>query len=93
MKPEDMIGIITLLITAAIMIGIGISQFKSKIPVGFYTNVEPPKEHDLTDMNAWNKKHGMMWITYGLIFAFIPFICSFIGIDSILSIILFLLIL
>ena len=50
---------------AAVMFGIGIVQLKSKEPVGFYSGEEPPSRDELTDVNAWNKKHGMMWIIYG----------------------------
>ena len=50
---------------ALIMIGIGISQLKSRKPVGFYTGVKPPEEKELRDVEAWNKKHGVMWILYG----------------------------
>ncbi len=50
---------------ALIMFGIGISQLKSKDPVGFYTGEKPPEKERLSDVNAWNKKHGMMWVIYG----------------------------
>lgn len=48
-----------------IMIGIGITQRKSKNPVGFYSGVEAPKVDEVRDVKAWNKKHGIMWIIYG----------------------------
>ena len=50
-----------------LMIIIGLVQFNSKKPVGFYSGVKPPQAEELTDVNAWNKKHGMMWIIYGII--------------------------
>jgi hypothetical protein len=49
------------------MISIGVSQFKSKTPVGFYTGEKPPKAEELTDVSAWNRKHGMMWVLYGVV--------------------------
>lgn len=52
---------------ALLMIIIGIVQARSKKPVGFYSGVKPPKAAEITDVDAWNKKHGMMWIIYGLI--------------------------
>lgn len=52
-------------LVALVMIGIGVSQLKSRKPVGFYTGVKPPEEKELRDVKAWNKKHGMMWISYG----------------------------
>jgi hypothetical protein len=48
------------------MISIGVSQLKSKTPVGFYTGEKPPKAEELTDVSAWNRKHGMMWVLYGV---------------------------
>lgn len=50
---------------ALIMIGIGVAQLRSRKPVGFYTGEKAPEEKDLSDVSAWNKKHGMMWIVYG----------------------------
>lgn len=54
---------------ALIMLLIGISQCRSKKPVGFYTGEKPPEESALTDVSAWNKKHGAMWIAYGICIA------------------------
>jgi len=75
------------LIVAMIMLGIGVSQLKSKEPVGFYTGEKPPKVDQLSDVNSWNKKHGVMWIIYGICIIG-SWICSaFIGGDSIYSVI------
>ena len=52
---------------ALIMIGIGVAQWKGKSPAGFYSGVEPPKAEELTDLKAWNRKHGLMWLIYGAI--------------------------
>lgn len=59
------IYLVIVCIAALILIGIGISQIKSSEPVGFYSGVKPPKEEQLRDMRAWNKKHGIMWSLYG----------------------------
>ena len=56
---------ITMGICALVMFGIGIMQLKSKEPVGFYTGEKPPSREQLTDVDSWNKKHGIMWILYG----------------------------
>ncbi|MCQ2551083.1 MAG: hypothetical protein MJ146_02675 [Clostridia bacterium] len=53
---------------AVVMIGIGVYQYRSKEPVGFYTGVEPPKAEELTDVEGWNREHGKMWIIYGVVF-------------------------
>ena len=52
-------------ICALVMFGIGISQLKSKKPVGFYSGEKPPAKEQLSDVDAWNRKHGIMWILYG----------------------------
>jgi len=51
---------------ALIMIAIVIMQYKSKKPTGFYTGELPPKAEQLTDVTAWNHRHGMMWMIYGI---------------------------
>lgn len=67
MSSEDIIGLVIFSLVALIMIGIGIVQYISKEPVGFYTGQMPPKATELTDVTAWNKKHGSMWIMYGIV--------------------------
>ena len=52
---------------AFIVMGLGIYQIKSDKPVGFYSGVEPPKPEELTDVRAWNIKHGAIWIVYGIV--------------------------
>ena len=54
-------------VCALLMIGIGISNIKSKKPCGFYTGEKGPDESELRDKDMWNKKHGWMWIIYGII--------------------------
>lgn len=88
MTAASIIALITYLITAAIMIGIGISQLRSSLPVGFYSGEQPPGEDELTDVQAWNKKHGMMWLIYGIIII-ISYFAGYIMGDSILCIIPF----
>ena len=64
---EIIFGITIYGLVAAIMLGIGISQLRSKKPVGFYSGEKPPLESELTDVISWNKKHGKMWIWYGVV--------------------------
>ena len=64
---EIIFALVIYLLVAAIMLGIGISQYRSKSPVGFYSGEKPPMESELTDVDAWNKKHGKMWIWYSVI--------------------------
>lgn len=67
MGAGQIMGFVAYAATALIMVGIGISQLKSKNPVGFYSGEEPPKASELSDVDAWNKKHGSMWLIYGII--------------------------
>ena len=63
---ENLLGFGIFLFVSLIMIGIGISQVKSKEPVGFYTGEKPPKKEEISDVTSWNRKHGMIWIGYGV---------------------------
>ncbi len=64
-----MICFVIYLLVALIMVGIGVIQRKSKTPVGFYTGEKPPAAQELSDVSSWNKKHGAMWILYGIVIA------------------------
>lgn len=65
MNVDMMMGLVIYLLVAFFMIGIGISQLRSQKPVGFFSGEQPPAEDKLTDVHAWNQKHGMMWLWYG----------------------------
>ena len=60
------ISLVVFLLVSMVMIIIGISQIRSKQPVGFYTGEKLPREDELSDVVAWNKKHGYMWVVYAL---------------------------
>lgn len=62
---EAMISGVVFGMCALFMFGIGITQVRSKEPVGFYSGEKPPLKEEITDVDAWNKKHGTMWIIYG----------------------------
>lgn len=66
MDAENIICLVILIICALPMIMIGIAQIKSKNPVGFWSGKEPPAKEQVTDVPAYNKKHGIMWILYGI---------------------------
>lgn len=80
---------VTLGLCALLMFGIGIFQIKSKKPVGFYSGEKAPDEKELSDVKAWNKKHGMMWILYGVCIV-LTWVCGLVIGDSSLLIIPFL---
>ncbi len=63
---EMIISIAIFAVVALIMTIIGVSQLRSKTPVGFYTGAKPPQSEEISDVLAWNKKHGYMWIAYGI---------------------------
>lgn len=65
MTADNIILLVIILICAIIFIVIGVCQTKSKEPVGFWTGVKPPAREKVSDINIYNKKHGMMWIIYG----------------------------
>ena len=59
--------LIIMLPVAFLMVGIGIYQIKSPKPAWFYSGEEPPKPETITDIRAWNTKHGGMWVVYGAV--------------------------
>lgn len=69
MVAKTMICFVIYLLVALIMVGIGVLQRKSKTPVGFYTGETPPAAQEVSDVSLWNKKHGAMWILYGIVIA------------------------
>lgn len=54
---------------------LGIVQYHSKKPVGFWAGKEPPKAEQLTDVKSYNHRHGIMWMVYSAAFV----LCFFIG--------------
>jgi hypothetical protein len=63
---ETIITIVILLICAIPLCVLGIMQYKSKKPVGFWSGKKPPQIEQVTDVKAYNQKHGIMWIIYGV---------------------------
>lgn len=82
MRVDMIMGLVIYLLVAFFMIGIGIVQLRSRKPVGFYSGEQPPSEDELTDVHAWNQKHGMMWLCYGGIIIVSALVGTWIG-DSI----------
>ena len=63
--PEMIIGLAIVCLVAGIMILVGISNLKSKEPVGFYTGDKPLLPGEVSDVKKWNRRHGWMWIIFG----------------------------
>lgn len=72
------IGFTLYFLVSIILIGIGVFQIKRDEPVGFSGEKAPKKEY-LSDVESWNKKHGIMWITYGIAITCSFSICVFVG--------------
>ena len=67
MEAGSVMALIIMTMVALIMVIIGSCQIvKKDIPVGFYNMVDPPKKEEITDIVSWNKKHGTIWIVYGI---------------------------
>lgn len=63
---ETIICVVILMICAIPLIILGIVQYRSKDPVGFWAGQKPPAREQITDIKAYNQKHGLMWIIYGV---------------------------
>ena len=75
MTAETVIFAVILLISAAPIITIGVVQYRSKDPVGFWSGKKPPQKEQITDVKAYNQKHGLMWIVFGAGFI-LCFVCG-----------------
>ena len=75
MNTEIIISLVILLISIAPLIIIGIVQYRSKEPVGFWSGRKPPQKEQITDVKAYNLKLGLMWILLGTGFIFC-FVCG-----------------
>ncbi|MBO4302260.1 hypothetical protein J5839_02820 [Methanosarcinaceae archaeon] len=69
-----MMCFITFIICGPAFILVGFLQYNKKTPAAFYSGENPPGSDELTDVAAWNKYHGYLWIAYGLLFILDPFL-------------------
>lgn len=61
-------AILIMVLVSFVFIGIGIFQYRQKdIPVTFYTGESPLDPRCVNDVKAFNQKHGMMWIIFGVV--------------------------
>lgn len=75
MMAETIICFVILMICAVPLIILGIVQYRSQEPVGFWSGKKPPAKEQITDIKAYNQKHGLMWIVYGTGFV-VCFLCG-----------------
>ena len=66
MESNILFTIITWL-CGGLFIGIGITALKMKTPIHFWSGTKVKKE-EVTDVKAYNKANGIMWLTYGLMY-------------------------
>ena len=50
---------------ALVLVGIGIWDWNSKTPVGFYSGIKPTK---VTDVRRYNHSVAIMWFVYAFVF-------------------------
>lgn len=72
---ETIFCAVILLVSIGPIIILGIVQYRSKDPVGFWSGKKPPEREQITDVRAYNRKHGLMWISYGVGFI-VCFVCG-----------------
>lgn len=67
------IGFIIWSLVSAVFLGIGVSTWKSKKPVGFFTWVKPP---EVKNIDKYNHCVAALWIVYALLLEIlgIPFL-------------------
>lgn len=75
MNAETVVSAVIVLICMSPIIVIGIVQYGSEVPVGFWAGKKPPRKEQITDVKAYNRKHGLMWISYGAGFV-LCFVCG-----------------
>lgn len=66
-------------IVAILFLGIGISGWKSKVAVGFFTSGKPPV---VTDVNRYNHSVSKLWIVGAVIFEIIGVLLLFLEQNS-----------
>ena len=85
---EKIILFTVLLICAMPLIILGISQYNSADPVGFWTGKKPPAKEQITDVKAYNRRHGLMWILYGVGILVCFFTTVFVGLKTAMFLVL-----
>ena len=66
LNPELILMMIPVGFCTLIFLGIGIWQWNSKTPVGFWTGKKPPKPEEISDVTAYNRGHAVLFFAYGI---------------------------
>lgn len=77
-RKDDIVIAISMMPAVLVFIGIGIYSFKRKTPMHFWAGTTV-KSEEISDIKAYNKANGIMWIAYGLSFLLIPLLGSMVG--------------
>lgn len=64
----EIIGFAICVIVGLLFVGIGLSSFKAKGPVGFWSNV---KTVPIDDVKSYNKAVGKLWCVFGIVVIFL----------------------
>lgn len=62
---ESATFIVIALMTAAVFVSIGVFALNKKTPMNFWVGTTVESE-EISDIKAYNKENGIMWILYGM---------------------------
>ncbi|WP_343101670.1 hypothetical protein [Romboutsia sp. MSSM.1001216sp_RTP31141st1_G3_RTP31141_220114] len=77
-QKDDIVIAISIMPAVLIFVGIGIYSFKRKTPMHFWAGTTV-KSEEISNIKAYNRANGIMWISYGLSFLLIPLLGSMVG--------------
>ena len=64
---EKIVWLVIMIPVSALLTGIGIYDWKRKKPMWFWSG-STVRESEITDIPAYNRANGIMWICYSLVF-------------------------
>ena len=71
---EKIIWLVIMIPCSALFTGIGIFAWKRTAPMWFWAG-STVSEDEISDIPAYNRANGIMWIVYSLVFWFSTFAC------------------
>ena len=60
------IYILSFLLSGLVFIGFGVFALKKQTPIHFWSGTQV-KAEEISDIKAYNRANGIMWITYGIL--------------------------
>ena len=64
---KNVIWLVIMIPVCLLLSGFGIYAFRRKKPMWFWSGTEV-KSEEITDIQAYNRANGIMWIAYSLVF-------------------------